>query len=68
MAKKLDLTRIPLGKNGRSWVAISPSSNKIVGHAKTLEQVLNIAKRARISNPTVFKIGPFSSFFVGFAE
>ena len=68
MAKTLDLTKIPATKKNRVWVALSPSSNKIVGYAKSLEQVLGVAKRAKVSNPTVFKIGPFSSSFVGLAE
>ena len=47
-------------------MAVDPSSNRIVGQAESLESVLTVAKKVKVSNPTVFKIGPFASAFVGY--
>ena len=62
---KLDLTKFKV-KNGKTWMAVDPRSNRIVGQAESLESVLTVAKKVKVSNPTVFKIGPFASAFVGY--
>lgn len=46
-------------------MAVDPRSNRIVGQANSLESVLTVAKKVKVNNPTVFKIGPFASAFVG---
>ena len=63
-ANKLDLTKITKSKS-KQWIALSPHSNKVIGQASTLKKVLQVARKSKIGNPTVFKIGQFSSSFVG---
>ncbi len=62
--KVLDLTKV-LKNNKQGWVALTPDRTKLVSHAQTLEEVLQKARKAKVANPTVFKIGPFNLPFVG---
>lgn len=60
----ITLPKLPFSKKGQ-WAALTPNNKKVIGYGKTLKYVLLKAKSAKINNPTVLKIGPFSSSFVG---
>jgi hypothetical protein len=47
------------------WIAVSPEGKKLVGQGKTLQEAVTKAKKAKVSNPIVFKVGKFGSNMAG---
>ncbi len=59
-----DLSKIL--KNVRTgWIALTPDNEKMVAKGTSLKEVLKLAKKKGVKNPSVFKAAPFENYFIG---
>ena len=63
--KIVDLSKI-LTKYKSSWIALSADNKSLITTGKTLEEVLQKAKKKGIDNPSVLKAPPVNNLFVGY--
>lgn len=59
-----DLSKI-LSRQKKGWLAISSDGKKLIATGKTLANVLSLAKKKGVDNPSVIKTAPVSNLFAG---
>ena len=52
-------------KYKNKWIALTPDNKKLIASSDTLKQVLNLAEKRGITNPSVLKVPHIDSPFVG---
>lgn len=60
----INLSKI-LSKYKKGWLALSPDSRKLIATGKTLEEVLEKARKKGVANPGLLKASPVNSLFIG---
>lgn len=60
----IDLSKI-IKEYRNKWVALTPDNKKFVASAVSLSQVLSIADKKGVKNPSVFKAPNIRNFFIG---
>ena len=62
--KALDFSNI-VKKYKNKWVALTPNNKKVIASGKSLNDVLNLAGKKGVKEPTVFKVPSVQNLFVG---
>ena len=60
----LNLSKI-IKENEKKWVALTSDNKTLVASGDTLSQVLKLADKKGIRNPSVLKVPKVSNLFVG---
>ena len=62
--KALDLSKV-IKKYKDKWVALTSDNKKLIGSGNSLSQVLSIAQKKGVKDPSVFKVPSVKNLFVG---
>ncbi len=60
----VDLSKI-IVKYKNKWVALTADNKKLVASGSSLSQVLNIANKNGVKDPSVFKVPNVENLFIG---
>jgi len=60
----IDLSKI-LSKYKKGWLALSPDNRKLIAAGRSLEEVLEKARRKGVVNPGLLKATPVNRLFIG---
>lgn len=60
----IDLSKL-LSRYKKGWLALSPDNRHLIATGKTLDEVLEKAKKKGVGNPSVLKATPIDHLMVG---